>query len=845
MHKRIVLRLSLLLCPRAFRDHYREQLTAEFEAGDWRAAAWDIAVTGALMRIEAIGRDVQTAGRSLFRAPLVTAVAVIAMGLAIAANVVVASLVEGFMLRPLPFSQPGQLLFAQETDLGRAMSYPDAQSLARAIGLYADLALAAPERVVFSTQGRPLLVDGATVSPNYFGLLGIRPVLGHFFSKATADTSQVVISYEFWRAHYAGGPGALGQLLRLGLHSYQIVGVAPPAFHDPTPYGFVDRSYWHSINPHDPRSIVNSNYNYNAIVRVRAGLSGRSLTGQIQASLATIVKRRVSVKERVCCVRVTPIADDLSGPIEPLLLLLYVFVSIVIAIAFVNVAALNIARNTTRAGDLTVRVALGASPARIASQLTIEAFLQALLGCAVGLVLACPLLRELSSLSLLAAYPAQTAALGMSPWLAVYAFVLVLAATVSTGLLPGLGRSGRRIGESLQSVGRGGNGFQVRKTLARLVVVEIALATVLVAASTLIFHSAVAMTQVPLGFDPSNLYVATVRLPHDGSVTKTQMRTYVQRVIATLQSSLGMDNVAASVEVPLSCCSTVRATMRPGAAPVTTLYNAVTPQYFNTLRIPILLGRTFRASDDAGAPCVAIVDETLAHEYYGTVDAVGRILTPDVFSTQRGCTVVGVVKSVPQAYGEAQAPMLYLPMAQAWGFLQFVFRMPEGTRNASAEILRATLQAGPSLPEPRVISYDTLMEQQLAVPQISAAVFGILAFIALVLALSGIYALTAYSVARRTREFGIRSAVGASPVTIVRHVCGDAVARGGIGVLIGVVLASLFSIPLKTMLYGTSEDVPMLFLGVVFAMLTLTVFAALAPALRASHIEPAVALRHE
>jgi predicted permease len=840
MIQRLALRLSLMVCTREFRQQFADQLIADGETANTLASAWDIATTGVLMRLESLGHDLRSGWRSLTRAPLVTAIAVAAMALAIAANFIVASLVQGFFLRPLPFEAPRQLLFVQETDLGRALSYPDAQLFAAQLGSYGDLALAMQQRVVLSGGPRPALVSGAAVSANYFTLLGLHPALGHFFSN-DADTASVVISYELWQEHFAGSAQALGQVLNLGRHSYQVIGVAPQAFHDPTPYGFVNRQYWVAIDPHDPRTVTS--INYNGIVRVHAGLDARTVARDLRDRLGAIVKARASVDGSMCCVAVAPIADKLSGPMEPLLVLLYAFVSVVVIIAFVNVANLNIARNTARAGDLSVRVALGASPGRIATQLTIEAFIQALLGTLIGLALAYAALHQLSVVA--SPYLPQMSALGLSWGLVVYAFAIVAVATFVTGVLPGLGRSGSKIAATLKSVGRSEDGRDTKRTLSRLVVVEVALATALVVAAGLILHSVIATTRISLGFDPDNLYLATVTLPDDGSISSDQQSRYVARTLDALASTLGASNVAASLEVPLNCCSTTTMTVTRGSDAVSVLYNAVSPHYFDTLQIPLLAGRVFTDGDTERAPCVAVVDETLARNYYGSPDVIGRTLAPDVFSTPQQCSIVGVVRSVPQAYGQPQAPMLYLSLAQVPHFAQFIVRMPAQATDASAQILRATDAADPHLPPPAIMAYGTLMQQQLAVPWISALVFGTLSLIALMLALTGIYALMAYAVARQTREFGIRTAIGATPGDILRQVFRAAAKHGGIGIAIGVVLAALLSVPLKSLLYGTSQGEPIVYGGVIVLVLGFTLGAALVPAIRAARVAPATALRHE
>lgn len=832
-------RLVLALAPREFRARYGEQIRMDLEANADAGALADVAWAGMVMRLEFLAHDLRTALHALLRAPLITVVAVITLALAVAANFIVAAMVQGFFFRALPFPNAGQLLFVQETDVGRAMTYADGLRLANAIPDL-QLALADPQRAVLAGTAARTLVQGALVSPNYFDVLGVKPALGHFFSGAGANAQSVVISYDVWQERFGGDPSALGSAITLGLHAYQIVGVAPRDFHDPTPYGFVQRSYWL------PASALSTNgaIAFNGIARVHDGVSPRALMPSIRDRLSAIVRSEPGAFGGTCCVAVTSAAERLSGPMRPLLLLLYAFVTVVIVIAFFNVANLNLGRIAARAGDLSVRVALGASPQRIASELTIEALLQAVAGSAIGLGVAYTVLQRISAIA--APYLPQMRHLGLDGALAGYALLVVAVTTLLTGTLPAMQRGDRAVAASLKDVGRADDGRKARKTLARLVIAEVAMASALVTAAGVILLTVIATTHVNLGFDPANLYLAQITLPDDGSIATQDERRYVERTLSALQSNFPGGTVAASSEVPLNCCSTIPVRLQPGAQPLEMLYNVVSPGYFDTLRIPVLLGRAFTANDTQSAPCVAVVDRSFARQYYGASDPIGRTLQPQVSGIPAQCEIVGMVGSVPQAYGQAQRPMLYLTTAQAVDFAQFVIRALPGQRDVAATVQRAIGAGDPLFPNPTVISYATMMREQLMVPWISAIVFGALSLIALVVALSGVYALTAYSVARQTREFGIRSAIGASPLEILRHVCREALQRSALGAGFGVVIVALISFPLRFVLYGsTAGGMLLVFAAVAAIVLAFTFAAALIPAMRAARVAPAAALRQD
>ncbi len=839
MFRTWISRFALALSPREFREQYGEQVRLDLEAGGGLGAPLDVLGAGILMRLEFLAHDLRTAVHSLLRAPLITLVAIFTLGLAVAANFVVAALVQGFFFRALPFPNAGQLLFVQETDAGRAMTFGDGALLAKA-SPDIELALADPQRAVLGESRQ--LVQGALVSPNYFQVLGVTPLLGHFFTdKNASDAQSVIISYALWQQRYGGDRSAIGSTVRLGIHSFRVAGVAPPNFRDPTPYGFVDRSYWLSASTLTSGDGVA----FNGIARVRDGVSPSAVAPALRDRLSSIVRKEPALfGPDSCCVAVTSAVDRLSGPMRPLLLLLYAFVTVVILIAVFNVANLNLGRIAARAGDLSVRVALGASPRRIASELTMEALLQAAAGSAIGLSIAYAGLARLSAVA--SPYLPQMRSLGLDPVLVLYAIGIVLLTTLLTGTLPAMHRGDREIALSLKEVGRGDDGRKARKTLAKLVVAEIAMASALVTAAGVILLTVLATTHVNLGFDPSNLYLAKITLPDDGSITSADQRRYVAKTLSLLQSRFPGGSVAASAEVPLSCCSSVSVRVKPGADPIEMLSNIVTPGYFATLHIPLVLGRVFTAADTQNAPCVAVVDEAFARQYYGTSNPVGRSVMPQDGSIPSQCEIVGVVLSVPQAYGQLQRPMLYFTMAQVVDFSQFIIRTLPGQSNVRTAVTAAFDSSDPLFPKPEIMSYATLMRRQLMVPWIAVAVFGALSIIAFVVALSGIYALTAYSVARQMREFGIRSAIGASPLAILRHVCRQALTRSALGAAFGIVLVALLSIPLRTVLFGMTSTALVGLFAVVGAIILLCTFAAsLVPAMRAARVAPAVALRQD
>jgi predicted permease len=848
---RLLFRLALLTAPSEFRRTYEarmvdaliEAVTESYRRDGWvgatfacLAGCYDGMRASIAERGETIVRDLAYAARSLARTPTTTFVSIAAIALAIGANLVVASVLDGVLLRPLPFAEAGHLLFVQESTFGHAMSFPDARSLAARIQPYAQLALSNFETQTLFGGGQSASLTGSHVSPNYFSVLGVRPALGRFFTAQDASSTNVVISYALWQTRFARDPAIVGQAIRLDDRDYTIVGVSPAGFRDPTTYGFIDRAYWIAIDPHDSQLAGPGEFNYNGIARLRSGFDVATGTTNIRAALVSLVNER-GTHSPPCCPDVSGVKDSIVGPVRPLLWSLYALVCTVLVIACANVANLQYTRIAARESEFALRAALGASSRRLAAELMTETSLLVGLGAIAGLSLV-PL-----GLTAFAQFGVHVLPrwenVGVDRSLYLYALALVALATLLAGIVPAVAM-GRDLAARLAS-----SHTTVRRTTKRaravLVILEVALATSLVISAGLVVRSALAFTHVTYGFDAQNVFVVRTNLtpPHYAS-DRSELQ-FAERATERLLAIPGVDGVAASSIVPLACCNSQGVTLPGQRESTSILYDAVSPTYFKTLRIPLLRGRTFDTTDRTNARCTAIVDATFAQRYFSRSSVLGAVIKTS--GLHPNCTIVGVVGAVREGFGIPLEPMLYLAMSQSTELEDFVIRASAPNLRLADDVAGALAKVDPTLPRPDISSFETIRAESTLAMRASAALFGSLAVIALLLALSGIYAVTAFTVERRTQEFGIRRAIGASTTAILRDVLGAAIAQCCVGVALGIVLTSLFARILAGLLYETSPFDAATFVAAIVLFLTCGIVAALLPAIEATRVEPAVALR--
>jgi putative ABC transport system permease protein len=579
---------------------------------------------------------------------------------------------------------------------------------------------------------------------------------------------------------------------------------------------------------------------------LKPGVSAKAASADAQRVMTAIVRQYPSYHDTWKRSQVTRAFDLIVGPVRQMLWLLYAAVTILLVIACANIVNLTLVRAAARERELVVRTALGASRARIAAQLCIEMGILSVLGGIAGVALGWVGLRLFDVVG--PQMIPRWEGVRIDGSVIAYVVVLLLITTLITGIVPALAQ-GRDLVAGLKAAGRSGDLSGAKRLRVSLVIAEIALTLGLVASAGLVVRSFVTLTHVDLGFDSRHLY--TLEIPN---LQKTKYPTYdaelhgVDRLVASVRNIPGVKEAVSTTVVPFSGGFIVSMSVQGRSGHEEVDGNAVAPAYFGVMHIPMLRGREFTRRDGPHAQSVAIVNASLARHFFGTLDVIGKRITPGVTSSNtpsKTRTIVGVVGDTRNGFSQPMKPEFYLPDSQLEVYGIIVARTNGRDEGFAQSVERAYASVDPSLPAPEIVSYDKLFAQNTGRWQAAALLFSVLAFLALMLALAGIYAVSAYSVQQRTQEFGIRKAIGAKDRHVLGTVISDALRQGAVGIAIGLVIAALCARLLTSLLFQTSPLDPLTYAAVIVLLIGCTVLAALMPALRATRVQPATALRYE
>jgi predicted permease len=808
--------------------------------------ALDIVLTGCALHIENIVREVVHSARALASARLYSTVAIVTIALAIGANITVASVVEAVLLRPLPYAYPSRLVFVSDGPSAQ-ISYANATQIARENQSFSQASIRHGESATMFENGRPARIEGSDVSAGYFEMLGVHPQLGR--TLRAGDTGTVMISDRLWRGRFGADPDVLRRSLRLGKRTLRIVGVAPSSFQDPSTDGLETRDYWEAIPRSAGFTLSRDSHTFDEIARLKDGVSLASANADVRRIVGTIARQYPSFASGIRFAGVSGVLDTVVRSVRTLLWLVYAAVLAVLAIACVNVANLALVRVSTRMREFSVRAALGASSARITLQFSTESFLLAVAGATLGVLIAAVLLHEFNTIGL--QLMPRWNEVRIDARVSVYALALVVITTLATGLLPAL-RSRRGIAQALRTGGRNGDSSSEGKLRRVLVCAEISLAVIVVLCAGLLLRSFERLVHVNLGFDASRTYFVAFS-PPDG-LTDAQTLAVVHRVQHEVMTIPGVVETALAGPMPYTYQHYSRLTI-PGRflASQRVSDSEVSAGFFHLLRIPLLRGRDFGAFDTAASQPVAIVDAAFARRYFGTLDVVGRVITPwRAGEPEAGPQpaivprrIVGIVGSVRRSLAGSIAPTVYLPISQVTIPNHLIVRTMHPTADIGPAIDAAFMRANPQMTRPQIARFEDLVADDVIQSTASVQVFSAFAALALLLALAGIFAVTAESVAQRTREFGIRKAVGARERDLLVDVILAAGHQSLIGFGLGLALAVVVTRQLAGLLFQTSALDPIVIVCVAVSVIACSSAAALLPALRAARFQPALALRYE
>ena len=812
--------------------------------------------------------DFRYAIRSLRKSPAFTTAAVLTLALGIGANSAIFSVIEAVMLRALPYRDSSRLVLvadAGNSDNGGFL-YKDFAAFKAQSRSFEDLAIyfrnSGYSRATLIVGNEPQQVQGAWITATLFPMMGIAPEIGRVFTQEEEARQErvVVLSHRLWRQHFAGSHDVFGKTITINSAPFLVIGVMPEVFQFPAR----DQMFWAPITTNpiwgdpnltshiDPRHSAGFYQRWQVIGRLRNGITLRA--AQLDADMVLQQLAQYDPDAfRVHALRLQPLQVTISGNTRLALAVLFAAVGFVLLIACTNVANLVLARGTGRAREMAVRAVLGASRSSLIRPLLAEALVLAATAAVLGTFLAFIGVRLLVALA-----PANVPRLEQSridiPVL-LFTFTLSLVAAVAFGLVPAWHTSRRDPQEALGSVTRSGTASSgLRRARNLLVVAEFAIALVLLSGAGLLLRSLIAVESVDPGFEPR--HVLTLRMTASGGPPAVVVAQHEQ-VLRRLRTLPGVEYTGAVTELfepgqpgLLGLRAIEGRAVEPKEQWTALTWTTVSGDYFQAIGAPLLKGRYFNDQDTAGSPLVVIIDESMARRYWPNQDPVGAHIKGQ---DPRGrndewLTIIGVVRDMRRSGLEkAPTPHVYEWYRQAGvaGTEHLVVRAA-GDPRAMAANLRDTVRAEVSSAVLSAVNtVEDLLSEQLAPRRFQTWLLGLFSSFALLLASLGIYGVMQYTVAQRAHEIGIRVALGARPVQVVRLVETEGLRLALAGVSLGVVGALMLSPLISSLLFGVHAIDPLTFAAVVSELIVVALVACYVPARRAAHIDPIEALRRE
>ena len=808
-------------------------------------------------------RDIRYGLRVLSKSRGFALVAVVTLALGIGASTAAFSVVHAVLLRPLPFPEQERLVVAWKRDATTDNPFVelsvaevrDWQAQSRSFdGLAAMPTTVYGYGYVLTGRGEPAQLESAKVTGRFFSLLGARAALGRVFDEAddrVGGPAVVVISDRLWRERFGADPGVVGQTVTLNQTAFHVIGVMPAAFAFPSGVDL----WVPLLTSANPRGIENRGAVYlQAVGRLKDGVTREQAAAELDTIIARLAAQYPETQAAGHRVVLTPLADYLFGDAKPALWALFAATALLLLVGAANIANLMLARATSRRREFAVRVALGASRRRLALQLLVESLVLAACGGAAGLLLASWLVDLLAALAPADIPRLEDVRLSGAALLASLAFTLVTTAVF--GLLPALSASRFNLSETLgEAGGKLTNARAGTRLRGALVVGEVALTLVLVAGAALILRSFLNLSGVPLGFDPRGVLTVQLRLTGAKYGSVEARREFLRQLIERLEAQPGVVAAGGVLTRPLEGAvgwdtdfaaegqAADEARRNPAAN-----FEVVSPHYFRALGIPVKAGREFDTRDAAGGEPAVVVSESLAVRFFGSAaGAVGKRVKLDPAGAEEPWrVVVGVAGDVRYRELQSTRPDVYVPHAQGTANLNhFAVRTTVGASDALGLLRREVAALDAQLAVSRVATMEEQVAVHLARPRFTAVLLNWLAGMALLLAAVGIFGVTAYAVAQRTRELGLRVALGARPRDILLLVLGHGLKLAALGILPGLAGALVMTRWLSSLLYGVSASDPLTYGGVALLMACVALLACLVPARRATRVDPMVALRYE
>jgi putative ABC transport system permease protein len=824
--------------------------------------------------MKTIWQDLRHGARMLWKQPGFAIVAIITLGLGIGANTAIFSVVNAVLLRPLPFPHAEQLVILRDDLTGRqlqdiGLSVDELKDFQERSGVFEEISAVWPVDANLTGSDHPERIELLAVSPNYFSLLGAHAQLGRVFGpedRAPGFAEGVVISDGLWHRLFAADPNVLGRKVYADTDLYTIVGVMPPGFRHPGQTLRNEVDIWgtagFSANPFPKPPVRSQRFLPGAIGRLKPGLS----VAQAQAKLDGFVANLRSEfpkdypVDAGWSVRLLPARDTLVGNVQTTLLVLLGAVGLVLLIGCVNIANLMLARASARRREMAIRLALGASRGRLVVQLITESLLLSFLGGAVALLLVASILNVL--LKLVPADVPRLQEVGVNITVLGFVFLISLLTGLLFGLVPALQASRPDVVVDLKDGSLGaGSGARHHRFRSALVVLEFALSLMLMIGAGLLLRSFGRLLEVKPGFDPHNVLMARIWLPVPNNPELDPYRqpakraAFAKEILRRTSALPGVQYAAVGNGngVPLigphnNGTFLIEDQAALDANPARAQFSAVSPDYFRVLGTPLVRGRFFAASDDEQAPPVALIDEALAQRFFANQDPIGKHVRRSPRDAKAPwVTIAGVVGNIKtDGFDQPDQPHLYTPIFQSPAYAMAVYLRTEVSPTSLTQSLRQQVQAvDANLPLFGERSLEDLVSTSLAQRRFAMQVVGLFAALAMLLAGVGIYGVMAYLVNQRTREIGIRLALGASRGAILRWVFRQGMWLTLVGVSVGLVGALAATRLLRSLLFGVAPTDLLTYAGLVGVLAVVALLACYIPARRATKVDPLVALRYE
>ncbi len=806
-------------------------------------------------------QDVRFAARMLAKSPGFTVVAILTLALGIGANTAIFTVVYGVLLRPLPFPEPDRIVQLAETYQTQSdemnVTAKQLESLREYGKLFEYIAGYTDVGFNLATGNEAEHVRGVPASAEYFQVLGVHPALGRDFlpEEDRGDGQHVaILSHSLWTRRLGGDPGVIGQKVLLNGDTYTVIGVMPAGF---DPRSNSDLNPGVQADVWVPLALVaksaGSGENISVIARLKARVTGEQLRSQMDIVTRDFRVKYPNVVGQQLVISFRPYQAMIGAGMRPFLLVLLGAIGFVLLIACANVTNLFLARGSSRGREIAVRVAMGASRVRLIRQLLTESLVIALAGGALGLAVAGSGLG-----SLLAMAPSSLPRLSdirLDGWIFAFTFLVSIVTGAVFGIAPALYATKTNLSETLkEGEGRASAGASRARLRQGLVIGELALSLVLLTGAGLMIATFEKLLNTSPGFDPH--HVLTMQFWMTGSKynsTPEIMRFYhgIEQRIEGLPGVTGAGVVAAGLPLERGGNNGVRIAGPKESEWINMDYREITPGYFQAVGTALKQGRGFTEADSEGSHSVVIINEAAARKYFPDQSSLGKYL----YVSGVLCEVVGVVGDVKSYVDQPAEPTTFIPAAQAklgtsslfegWFPRSIVVRTTGNPLILNQALREALASADPLVPTGAVRSMDQVLAHSLALRSFMMLLLSIFGGLALVLASVGIYGVISFAVSQRTREIGVRMALGARPADVLRMVLKEGLKLVAVGVAVGVAAALMLTRLLEGMVYGVRVRDPLIFVLVNLLMVAVSLAACYVPARRATRIDPLVALRYE